>query len=161
MTKFYVPGRPVPWARPRKRGGKPLKKRFFNTPEHENHMTLVQVCARNAMRGRPLIDRPVLLSCLFFFPWPKGTSEKAKAESRGIMMVARPDTSNLVKLVEDACNNVVWRDDSLVHYAAILKVRTDLPPMTKVTVMLVDDEAAVVDGALASDPSIHEVTCVQ
>ena len=54
------------------------------------------------MEGDPL-EGPIQCSFIFYFPKPKSNNTSHHTQ--------RPDLSNIVKTIEDACNGVVWKDD--------------------------------------------------
>lgn len=61
-------------------------------------------------------------SITFFIAMPKSWSKKKKAEMRGTKHRQRPDLSNLLKALEDAC----YTDDSTIaEYGRLLKVWAD------------------------------------
>jgi len=67
--------------------------------------------------GRTPWSGPVRLECTFVFAAPKSWPKRKRALVAGGLLVphtARPDTSNLVKLVEDALTGVLYRDDAQV-----------------------------------------------
>lgn len=111
---FTIPGTPVAKGRPRfaRRG----KKIVTYTPaKTENYEDAVKLYAIQAMRGRPVITRPVAVSIgLFFEPpisWPKGKREGAL---NGVWYPTSSDLDNSAKALLDACNAVVWIDDKQV-----------------------------------------------
>lgn len=64
-----------------------------------------------AMRGRRKFQGAVLVEMHFELKIPKRPKEH---QHPGKPHTSTPDLSNLIKLVEDALNNVVWRDDALI-----------------------------------------------
>lgn len=100
MISLQFPIAPVPQGRPRlgKWGVfKPLKSRRF-----ENQISAL---ARAAYRGEPLTG-PLKVTFTFFVGCPK-------RKVREVPHV-KPDLSNFIKAVEDACNGIVWIDDSQI-----------------------------------------------
>lgn len=72
----------------------------------------LQILARQQWRGAPL-ETPLSVSMMFMLPKPKRPKHPYPA--------GRPDTSNLVKAVEDALNGVVWKDDALICNLTAMK----------------------------------------
>ncbi len=113
---FIVPGVPVQWARarvdPRRRTlTRKLSSAAFFTPDKQaKRMELVALAAKSAMRGRDPIKGPVAAEMVFVFPRPRTTRGRKTRPGRQPMIKA-PDQANLEKLVEDACNGIVYRDD--------------------------------------------------
>ena len=97
------------------------------TPEAtRNFEALVKDFAAQARRGTDLLTCPVDLLVVFHFAippaWPKWKRELAM---RGLVHHTRkPDCSNLVKAIEDACNGVLFRDDGQVVGTIVDKAYT-------------------------------------
>src|SRR5690606_20100059 len=74
----------------------------------------VQIYARQAMGGREPLQCALGLSVAFFLPitpgWPLWKRRAAAAGQ--LAATAKPDCSNLIKAIEDACNDIVWEDDA-------------------------------------------------
>jgi len=72
--------------------------------------------------GQPL-NVPLKVTFVFYMPILKSWSKKKTRRMIGAPHVKKPDLSNLVKLVEDAGNGIVWEDDNLIyHYGDSRKV---------------------------------------
>ena len=92
--------------------------------------------ARNHVRA-PL-DGPVKLEVLFVMPRPKshfGTGRNACVlkSSAPAWPAVKPDTTKLLRAVEDALNGVIWRDDAQVVVQTACKVYGD-PARCEITV---------------------------
>lgn len=143
MIKFTVPGEPVAKARPRVTiaGGRAHAYTPAKTAAYEQ---LVAVYAAAAMKNAPLLEHPVRLTLGIYCKVPGSWSKKRKADAlAGIERPAKkPDTSNILKGIEDGMNGIVWVDDCQVvelvcskHYA--------LEPYVSVTVTSVEMEPAI------------------
>jgi len=79
-------------------------------------MDSVRAAAIEAMGDRPLFSGPVALWVCFHMPRPKshfnGKGEIKK--SAPLHCPKRPDTTKLVRALEDALKGVVWHDDAQV-----------------------------------------------
>lgn len=53
----------------------------------------------------------------FYFVRPKSISEKKRPH-----MITKPDLENCIKLVQDAGNGILWRDDSQIVFLFATKV---------------------------------------
>lgn len=99
--RFYVD--PVPKGRPRlSRGGHaftPLKTR-----ESER---IIQLMAQKQHGALPIADGPIQIDVEFVMPKPKRPKNKS-------YHVTRPDLDNLLKLVLDALNGILWNDDAQI-----------------------------------------------
>jgi Holliday junction resolvase RusA-like endonuclease len=126
--RFTIPGEPVAWARAR------LSGRVHFTPGKQRSAAgLIQVIASEAMSGAPPLEVPVAVTITAVWPWPKSMSEKKRRQSGAHYKVSKPDADNIAKLVGDALNGIVWRDDALVARLNIQK-QYGLTPATHVTV---------------------------
>lgn len=118
---FYVPGRPVPTARPRVlRSG-----RTYTPTRSTDAQRLVGEAALAAGGGkRPLFPvEPLSVAISAVFPYAKGTAKK-RIEPGWVFMGVRPDADNLCKTVLDGCNGVVWADDAQVVELVVRKFRS-------------------------------------
>ena len=115
---FDIPCVPVPQSRPRfTRQG-----HAYDTQKSKAYKALVRAEAANRMRGRKPFDGAVVASLKFYLPIPKSWSKKKReaALDRRILPIGRVgDTDNYVKAVLDACNGVIYDDDSqVIHITA-------------------------------------------
>ncbi len=90
---FVIPGPPVPWARARRKG-----KQYFTAPKQEAAKHRVRAAAHNAARkaGWELTTKAVGISIHIV----------ARRER-----VSRPDLDNYAKLVLDAIQGILIKDD--------------------------------------------------
>lgn len=119
-------GAPVAWARARL--GK-QNVHYTPTPQR-NCAAALRIAAHNAMQGRKPFTGPIVMSLRAEFPiptsWPKREQQAALLQK--ILPSKRPDLSNIAKLIEDALNTVVYRDDALiVRYDTLEKIYSDEP----------------------------------
>lgn len=89
-------------------------------------------CAEEAalsMQGAPIIEGPVELSIQLFYPIPASWSKKKQEKARlgQIVPDKKPDSSNVLKSVEDGFTGVVWVDDCQVVDHHITKRFSDSP----------------------------------
>lgn len=82
----------------------------------------VRSAAIEAWEGPPL-DEPVAMLCLFVFPRPKshhvaGERTRPLKATAPTWMASQPDTSKVLRAVEDAIKGVVYTDDRLVVASA-------------------------------------------
>jgi Holliday junction resolvase RusA-like endonuclease len=74
---------------------------------------------------------------LFEYPILKNTPKFVLRDiDRGLMVpkITVPDVSNLVKFVEDACNDIVWKDDNRIAWLEAIKIHGPKGPRTIVEV---------------------------
>jgi Holliday junction resolvase RusA-like endonuclease len=148
MLCFSVPGAPVPWKastivrRPQtKRGFAGIKDARL-----ESFQSLVALAASKAMAGQPPFPRsvPLSISVDVTLPIPPSWSQRKKdaAVMGNLRPTSRPDTSNLVKAIEDGCTSVVWEDDSSIVRIEASKVYGLVPGMTIMVAALTSVEGA-------------------
>lgn len=126
--RFTIPGEPTAWSRARLSG-----KVHFTAPKQRSAAQMIQVIASQAMAGTPPLEVPVAVTITAVWPWPKSMSERKRRQSGAHYKVSKPDADNIAKLVGDALNGIVWRDDALVARLNIQK-QYGLTPATHVTV---------------------------
>lgn len=105
----------------------------------------VEAAGARAMDGRPPLDLPVILDALAIFPIPMSWSKKKKARAAEnlIRPTGKPDGDNILKLIGDGLNGIVWRDDSQIIDARIRKLYGATPGLSiKVTPLDLGERAA-------------------
>ena len=125
---IIIPGRPAAWQRARSNG----KVRFDSPEQSRNKLTIGQIGAA-AMAGRPPLECAVEVMVAAYWQWPKSMSEKKRRVYGSQYFTARPDGDNIMKLLGDALNGIVWRDDAQIVTATVSK-RYGLTPQTIVRV---------------------------
>lgn len=127
MISFVVYGEPVAQGRPRfsSQGGfvkayDPAKSRDFKK--------YVKVIA-SEHRPETLLEGPLQLLVRVYKPTLKNFSKKKKAaaEQGELRPITKPDIDNYVKGVKDACNQIIWKDDSQVVELIVSKWYSETP----------------------------------
>jgi len=113
MITFTVPGPATP-ERKRSRVVNGHAGRS-DTPEAKSYKNHVKACAAAAMDGRAPLEGPLALEVTVYRLRPKS------APKRVTLPITKPDCSNYLKLLEDACNALVWRDDAQLVDVTIRK----------------------------------------
>ncbi len=109
MISFTIPGNPVPKGRPR------VGRGWVHTPARTRQAEeRIRAYARKAGVRRPLQGQ-VQLDVAFY-------REDA----------SRTDADNLLKLLLDACNGIVWRDDAQIVALSVRKLLDRERPRTEV-----------------------------
>ena len=135
MIEFFVPGKPVPMARPRV-----TRTGHAYTPKNcVEYKSLVAAFARDVMRGKELYDGEVWVEISFYFMTPTSWSKKKRETMTGEGVISRPDMDNLYKAVTDALNGIVYRDDSQITRAIIRKQYVENDSGVVITVGRKDD----------------------
>lgn len=83
----------------------------------------VAQAAGEAMNDAGLMDGPLGLEAVFYLPRPAGHfGKRGLRPSAPAYPTKRPDTTKLLRAVEDALTGVVWRDDAQVVVQTAVKV---------------------------------------
>lgn len=146
MIQVYVPV--VPVAQPRQRtrvmqlGGRAIARNYTptNSPANATKAT-IKLAVAQVFVG-PVLTGPVSLRVVAVFPRPASRVWKKRAMPRE-WKPSKPDGDNVAKLVLDAMNKLVWRDDSQVVLLEVLKMIAagDEQPHLEITITEVNDEA--------------------
>jgi len=112
-----ISGNPIAKARPRfARVGKFVKTyNIQDTEEGKFRWELLRQVLPHRTGEGPLVPMgiPVSLRAIFYMPIPSGMSKKRLA-ALSYRHVKRPDTDNLLKMLKDCGNGILWADDSQV-----------------------------------------------
>lgn len=113
QVSFTIPGRIRGKGRPRvtMRDGSRFPH-VYTDQETVACETLVRNSAHEAMGEWPPFEGPVKLSIAIFQLIPPSWSKKKTAAA--IYLTGKPDVDNVVKLIGDGMNGIVWRDDSQI-----------------------------------------------
>ena len=128
-----IPGEMRGKGRPRfsTRGG---FARAYTDEKTENAETWVRCCAIDQI-GMPCLEGPLHVSIDIAVSIPGSWSKKKKAQAlqRTVMPTGKPDCDNSTKLLFDALNKIVWKDDSQIVSLAVQKFYAS-EPTTSLTV---------------------------
>ena len=126
--EFFVPGAPVGKGRPRaaRRGAGVV---MFTPEKTADYESLVAATAGNAMRAHQLLDGPLEAVLDVRFPVPVSWSKarRARALAGAEWHTSKPDADNVAKAILDACNGVVFRDDSQIVMLTATKEFSETP----------------------------------
>lgn len=118
-------GEPRAWARAR------LGKRGvpFTPGKQRDYGAALRLAAQEQMAGRAPFDCPLHMELRAELPIPRSWSKKKQeaALRREILPTKKPDLSNLTKIIEDAWNGVIYRDDALIVSANARKIYSRQP----------------------------------
>jgi Holliday junction resolvase RusA-like endonuclease len=108
---FTIPGRLGGKGRPRFAvvGG---QGRAFTPARTRSTEAMVREFAAKAMAGAPPIEGAVHLSVIMHLDRPKSWTKRKIAENP--LPTGKPDLDNVLKLLGDALNGIVWKDDSQI-----------------------------------------------
>lgn len=92
----------------------------------------VALIAKSAMKGRQIASGRVIAAVEAVMPipasWPK--AKRQDAISSVLRPTCRPDADNISKLVLDACNGIVYADDSQIVDLTVTKFYGTTPGIT-------------------------------
>lgn len=155
ITRVVIPLIPEGKRRHRTRVVKPKDKfvqpwiQEYPDPGQSQHLTDFSKLLRSLFRKNPS-ENPILLGVTAFMPIPKSKPEKWKAAARAgkIRPTTKPDLSNIIKLVEDVGNGILWKDDSQIcGYLHAAKFYSDSPKYVLTIQELSNDIEADCGGA--------------
>ena len=97
--------------------------RAYDPKKSRDAKSYIRMQAAEAMGMDPLFTGPVAIEITAFRATPKSTSGRKAREMIGgfIIPTTKPDMSNYLKLVEDALNGIIWRDDSQIVDSLVRK----------------------------------------
>lgn len=138
MITIELYGNPVPQQRPRfaKGSNYPIvydsQKRFKET---------LQWQIKSQFRNEPLTI-PIKLDCIFFMPIPKSTPKfKQRQMHNGLIAhTKKPDLDNLLKLLLDCSNGLLFKDDSQVCEIRAKKIYSEKPGTVIRLIPLADEK---------------------
>lgn len=123
---YIIPGTPTAWKRPGHVDG-----RFYNRQTQERLLAGMQI--KNQHGNNRQFAGPLQLDIVFYFAMPK-TRSKEHGALIYTPMYFRPDTSNLIKHIEDTCESILYHDDCLITDIYAKKRYSD-KPYTEFTIL--------------------------
>lgn len=128
MISFIVPGRIGGKGAVRHSG-----KKHWNSVRTSSDMSLTAHLARKAMRGRKPLEGALSVDIAVLRHTPKSMSKRKAAEARYVTV--KPDSSNIAKLLEDAMNKIVYRDDAQIAKLTVSKEYANyMPEQVQITI---------------------------
>lgn len=132
QIEFFVPGAPIGKGRPRaaRRGAGVV---MFTPEKTADYEALVAATAAATLAGdaptHQLLDGPLEAVLEMRFPVPSSWSKAKRARAlAGVEWhTSKPDADNVAKAVLDACNGVVFRDDSQIVMLTATKEFSETP----------------------------------
>jgi Holliday junction resolvase RusA-like endonuclease len=128
MVNFKVDANPVGKQRARyaRRGN---FVQTYTPDKTRNYEALIRDAAIEAMGASEPLETPVSLYLYIRVPIPKScTKKRLEAISNGSEKpIKKPDSSNILKSVEDAMNGVVYKDDCQIINHHMTRVYSSLP----------------------------------
>lgn len=124
---FEVPGNPRGKGAGRA-GMRGSRAMIYTDSKTRSEMGAIKMIASAAMQGKKPYDGAIILRICAYRGIPASWSPKKRAAALAgdILPTSRPDYTNYAKM-EDALNEVVWKDDALIVTAVIHKRFSDQP----------------------------------
>jgi Holliday junction resolvase RusA-like endonuclease len=115
IIRFSVEGAPRGKGRPRTTHRR-NKVHIYTDAKTQNYEDLVSFRAMMAMKGRKMLVGPVIMRMTAYYAIPKATSNKKALEMEEgfIVPCKKPDIDNLLKIIADGCNGIVYKDDAQI-----------------------------------------------
>lgn len=115
--------------------------RAYDAEKSRNYKAFVKLIAAQEIEKQQwkLYELPVKLNIDAYFEVPKSKSKKFKAEAlEGKQMpTKKPDIDNIVKAIQDALNNLAYKDDAYIcdlhvtkHYSEVPRVEVEVSHLT-------------------------------
>tara|TARA_R110000822_G_scaffold11505_9_gene42033 strand:- start:100 stop:549 length:450 start_codon:yes stop_codon:yes gene_type:complete len=125
---FSLGGTPVGKGRPRFVRSSGHAYTPDNTRNYESNLRRQAIMAME-LNYQKRLSGPVLLNVVAYCPIPKSWSNKKKVQaSIGLLLpTTKPDVDNLLKIVGDALNGIIYDDDKQITMASIRKEYSDDP----------------------------------
>lgn len=141
--KITIPGRIGGKGRPKftTRGG---FARAYTPAKTRSTEAMVREFGAQAMDGRPPIEGPVGLTMAIIQAPAVSWSKKKRAGA--FWVTGKPDIDNIVKLVGDSLNSIVWRDDAQISAFHVERRYSTTEP-ERVEISIESLGAAAWDGA--------------
>lgn len=146
VLRFQVPGEVAPLQRHKHRvciGPKGAYAQIYEPGVNKTSRAYVRTCAMTAIQAAGisrLLEGPLGIEIIVWRAWPPSKQVKNPSRVRPDILLeksipgVKPDLDNVIKLVWDACNKVVWRDDAQVSSITAHKRYTDGQPTTEIII---------------------------
>lgn len=118
--KYVIMGNPIALARARH------SRATGHVYDSQRHIKLVWgIDLARIHDDEPYFIGPIQMDVVFYLPIPTSYSQKRKDKVRGQYHFIKPDTSNLLKFVEDVCTKICYHDDCIISKFFMEKVYDD------------------------------------
>jgi Holliday junction resolvase RusA-like endonuclease len=123
----------------------------YADPVTRSYEGQLKLAASLAMAGRAPLEGALSVDLVAEMPIPASKSKRWKrdAEAGLIRPTTKPDTDNFIKLI-DACNSIVWVDDSQVVTITAMKFYSTRPRLVLIVEPMVDQVMAALGGLAAA-----------
>lgn len=112
-VSFVIPGRIGGWKRAGRSG-----KQSFTPAKMRSDAGIVKHFASQAMNGVDLLEGPLRMTVHIWRQIPKSWPKKKRG---AVYITGTPDWDNSAKLIGDALNGVVYRDDAQIADGRVIR----------------------------------------
>ena len=123
---YIIEGEPIALNR-----AKPNYTQRHVYDSQKNRKLITGITLANQHRDRPQFIGPISLEVIFYMPIPDSRLKDKKA-LLGTYHHCRPDTSNLIKYIEDAAQSILFKDDCIIAKIVAEKIYGE--PRTEFTI---------------------------
>ena len=139
VFRLFIAGEPKAQQRPRF-SARTGHVKAYDPSESRDAKALIGMMAREQMGDSPPMEGDLLLQLTVRRNPPQSWSNKKRKALLGKGIRQKPDLDNYIKLVLDALNGVVFKDDKEVTVIIARKLWTDRQAGTSITVTDVEYE---------------------
>lgn len=122
MMQYVLMGNPIPLARARTSY---VLKRCYDSQKTLKLIAGIEVQRQHG--DRPFFKGPLKLDVTFYLPLARSMSLRKANLYNNTLHVYRPDTSNLIKFVEDVCQNIIYKEDCQISVITAKKLFSTEP----------------------------------
>lgn len=144
MLKFTIYGEPIPKQSDRNRNGgwHYQSNKVVEREEYIRH-EIARQYHENYSSVKSLIYEPIIAEYDFYFSLPKNLKSKVKKNKDNYLKPTRPDSGNLIKLLEDAMEGLVYVDDAQICVTTVCKFYTEGSPRIEVSIKKAPPESYI------------------
>jgi len=115
MIVVEIPGKPVSWKRPGRRGS-----RYYDSQLNEKN--LIRWHYKMAAEGILSLSEPLSVDIQYHISPPISLSLIKRLKLIGSFHSKKPDVDNLTKIIFDALNGLAWKDDAQIAFLSASKI---------------------------------------
>lgn len=133
---FIIPGDPIPLARVR---FNKQTNTIYDCQKSSKTRSMIyiqnQLDKKHEMHTN---EKPLKLDITFFMPIPLSSTKKSREGYTNKYHRLRPDLSNMIKFIEDVCNDLIYKDDAMIAEINAVKLYSS-NPRTEFTITILED----------------------
>ena len=118
MKIYIIRGEPVALARARV-----AHHRVYDSQKQLKLLWGLEL--RKQHSNDPVLQGPIFLDVIFYMPIPGSYSNKKRVQLNNQWFIFKPDSSNLLKMIEDIAQEICYKDDCTISKISVEKVYDD------------------------------------